>query len=763
MFKSLFLMMALIFPANLSAADINYSAICKVVASTPQQTQGGTGFVYNEDKDNYYIMTNGHVIEGMDKTYVSFYKDSYVSNLIDTKLAAKRFQPNTTKDVAVLLLDKKKAPFEVTPLQLYDVDKNGALKIGDEVIGAGYPDGYWLQSWEARLSRRKIQNVPSLTTLTMGPVGGQSGSPVMIEVDGKNYVVGMVTFRFGVGIKPTESFGGYINLDYIKAVLNNKSDHVDVMPAKVEYHVNPENRRLSPYIQTVSTQTQTQYFVLVDSKNLIIDYYILPNGEKVPKFYTREEFGNARLRPGDSFFPAEHHPACRDGKLKRWLHRMRDGFPSIEMHPPAEPFINKDLPPFNKPTVPPTEKLSLWPEGSPFDKKEDDKKPETKESPKEAPKDTQKQPEKPVEAPKPDPRIAELEAKLKHAQDEQKRLNDDTLAAQRKVWAEKEAALLAELEKAKKEPAEQPQEPEKKGFFGRVFGKISDVAGNTISSISGMIGFSEEGTVLSILGLVVPFLIPGVREFAIAKGVSPTLIKGAEYAARFGKYLISKKKGTDKLNGEDELPPISSIVDDVDDIPISPVVTTPVVVTQPVQEEKPAESEKSQNSEENTPNSPEPENEDDYNNAEFNRIVNETQDSNTTIPQNIKEYIDLRITHGEKLQEMVLVGHLYEEAVMRLGKGELTDDNGGPLVGHERIHKAITKWVRDEYIRKIPYQTSMSTDAVSYLTAYRGWLYQQAVTMLEKGDFPVLNHTTAARVIQEWVQKAYYEKITRII
>jgi len=741
------------FPASLFA-DINYSSICKVVASTSDRTQGGTGFIYNEDKDNYYVMTNGHVVEGMSNTYISFYKDSYVSNLIPTKVVAKQFQPNTTKDIAVLLLDKEKAPFKVTPLKLYDVAQGGALKVGDKVIGAGYPDGYWLQEWQSRLSQRKIQNVPSLTTLTMGPVGGQSGSPVMVEIDGENYVVGMVTFRFGAGIKPTESFGGYINIDYIKSVLNNTSTRIDVMPAKVEYHINPEIRRADSYIQTVSTQQNVQYYVWVNQRNQVVDYYILPNGEKMPKFYTEAEFGQAKLRPGDSFFPAEQHPVCRDGKFKRWLRQFGNKFPTIEMHPPKEPFINKDLPPFNN-VQPKDEKLNLWPEGSPFDKKN---KPEAKDGDKAANNDVEKAPQKPVEAPKPDPRIAELEAKLKHAQDEQKRLKDDTLSAQRKVWEKKEAELLAQIEAEKKRQAEKPapSKPKSPGLFARLFNKVSDISSNAIGGIAGMLGFSQEGVILSLIGLVGPLLIPGVRQFAIAKGISPALIKGAEYAVRFGKYLVSKKN--DKVASK------PSVMDDdvlwapfePDDIPVEEDSVPVPVTTVVVEENSEKNEEKEQNSSESQP-------EENYNQTEFNKTVEELQDSKVTVPQSIKDYIDLRVTHGEKLQEMVLIGHLYEEAVTRLGKGELTDTNGGPLVSHKSIHNAISRWVRDEYIKKIPYQTSLSADATSYLTAYRGWLYQQAVQLLENGEFNVLNHATAARVIQEWVQNEYYKKITRHI
>lgn len=717
-------MIALLFPANLLAADINYQSICKVIAvqnsdSDKVRYNGGTGFVYNEDNEYYYIMTNGHVLADTHSPAASFYKEGYVTNLIPLEIVKYKFVRNTTQDVCVLTLDKKKAPFEITPLNMYDSDKNGALNKELPIIGAGYPSGYWLQSWYCHRSSRKV-TMNSLNLITMGPVPGQSGSPVMVDIDGTNYVIGLLTYKVGNKILPNQTIGGLIKIDYVKNVIQNKVEYID----EFEEDVNSIST-----IESVSV-TEYKYYVIVDSMNNVVSYDII-NNEMIPRFYTREDFGRVQLRPGDAFYPARLHKVCANGKFKKFLKRLGDRLPTI--NPPKQgPFSNKNLPPFNKPVPKPTpdpnanKQFKLWPDGSP--------KAEKKE-PKNA------LDNKPTHAPKPDPNDPKtIEAQIKHAQEEQKRLSDNTLKAERELWAAKEAELKAKLNDVNKK-----EEP---GFFGGIFQKVSSVSGQVLGTVSNAVGFSKEGVLLTLIGVAGPLLIPGVRQYAIAKGVSPVLIKGAEYAIRFGKYLVRKKHASKDSGDSDN----SGYWQGDTGVPSD--------YTNVVSVEQDNILDISKNNSENNHDTVKIT---DYNKAEFKKIVEETQESKEVIPQSVKQYIDLRIKNGEKLQEMVLIGHLYHEAVIRLGNGELTAEDGGPLMGHASIYKAIQKWVRDEYIRKIPYQTSLSQDASSYLTAYRGWLYQQAVSMLEKGEFSVLNHTTAAKVIQEWVQESYYKKITRVI
>ena len=56
-----------------SSVDKVYGSTVVVVASSKgKQISTGTGFIYKKDKNNAYIMTNNHVIEGADTVEVEF-------------------------------------------------------------------------------------------------------------------------------------------------------------------------------------------------------------------------------------------------------------------------------------------------------------------------------------------------------------------------------------------------------------------------------------------------------------------------------------------------------------------------------------------------------------------------------------------------------------------------------------------------------------------------------------------------------------------
>ncbi len=97
----------------------------------PQKTTSlGSGFIFKKDGDNYYILTNNHVIKGADRIIVKL-SDKSVYKGDEVKVVGK--DPRT--DVAVLKI-KSDRELPVAPLGNSD-----SIQVGDWVIAIGNPFG----------------------------------------------------------------------------------------------------------------------------------------------------------------------------------------------------------------------------------------------------------------------------------------------------------------------------------------------------------------------------------------------------------------------------------------------------------------------------------------------------------------------------------------------------------------------------------------------------------------------------------------------
>ena len=85
----------------------------------------GTGFVYDEDDKNAYILTNSHVIDGATSVKVKFTNET-IENV-------EVVGSDTYSDIAVLKIDKKKV------LKIAEIDEVDELRVGDTVFAIGAP------------------------------------------------------------------------------------------------------------------------------------------------------------------------------------------------------------------------------------------------------------------------------------------------------------------------------------------------------------------------------------------------------------------------------------------------------------------------------------------------------------------------------------------------------------------------------------------------------------------------------------------------
>ena len=112
-----------------SSVDKVYGATV-VVMSYKKDTliSTGTGFVYKKDQNNYYIMTNYHVIDGADDVKVVF-------NDSNDKIDANIKGGEAYSDIAVLTISKEEEHDVVS------IGESEAIKLGDTIFTVGSPMG----------------------------------------------------------------------------------------------------------------------------------------------------------------------------------------------------------------------------------------------------------------------------------------------------------------------------------------------------------------------------------------------------------------------------------------------------------------------------------------------------------------------------------------------------------------------------------------------------------------------------------------------
>lgn len=108
------------------AVEKVYDAV--VVVSTYKNdtlTSSGTGFVYKKDGNNYYILTNHHVIDGGTKVTVTFTNKTIMET---TVIGSDQYA-----DIAVLSLSSKE------DLVVAELGKSESSRVGDTVFAVGAP------------------------------------------------------------------------------------------------------------------------------------------------------------------------------------------------------------------------------------------------------------------------------------------------------------------------------------------------------------------------------------------------------------------------------------------------------------------------------------------------------------------------------------------------------------------------------------------------------------------------------------------------
>jgi len=166
--------------------DESLEAVCRVSARNAR----GSGIVFAQDEDKFYVLTNGHVVGRASRGHVEFFQDGYKSSMIPYKTEYAAYKDGTALDLAVLSIKKKyfgRYPPRVIPL----APRGTVIKPNDLVMAGGCPSAQWACAWKGRV----IRNGGATVSFNAAPLGGQSGSGVLILIKDKD---GETQTRLGI-------------------------------------------------------------------------------------------------------------------------------------------------------------------------------------------------------------------------------------------------------------------------------------------------------------------------------------------------------------------------------------------------------------------------------------------------------------------------------------------------------------------------------------------------------------------------------------
>ena len=234
--------------------DEALEAVCRVSTSGAY----GSGTVFAEDEDKYYVLTNGHVVGRSSRGHVEFFQDGYKSARIPFKTEYAAYREGTALDLAVLSVKKNffgRYPPRVIPL----APKGTSIQPNDLVMGGGCPSAQWACYWKGRVR----SNTGAVISFNAAPIGGQSGSGVLVLVkDDKGELhsrIGiLLAWRVGDGAWSDDGpndYGAGLSLKQIYEILEgNGRDHPietshsivnDEKQAKRPLNTRPAKERLS--------------------------------------------------------------------------------------------------------------------------------------------------------------------------------------------------------------------------------------------------------------------------------------------------------------------------------------------------------------------------------------------------------------------------------------------------------------------------------------------------------------------------------------
>lgn len=219
--KKVFLVATLMLSMTSLAFSFEYESLynntCRVISHAPIAFQGnyvGSGAFIKEDDNNYYAITNGHVVRFPRVTVQTFHDSKY-----GPEIPAKIIYRIYTEKLDFAILSVSKTAMIEKPQIVEFVPFKTDIDVSKKIFGCGFPEGKWAQIWFGRIISQNGGNF----SIDAPPVEGQSGSVVMQLINDKPRAIGLLTWN----IKSTtrdfkkQEFGSMIS---VKTILEHLYD-----------------------------------------------------------------------------------------------------------------------------------------------------------------------------------------------------------------------------------------------------------------------------------------------------------------------------------------------------------------------------------------------------------------------------------------------------------------------------------------------------------------------------------------------------------
>jgi hypothetical protein len=197
-------------------------ASCRVRVSS----SAGSGTSIASDKTHVYVLTNAHVVGSNKTATCEFFRYGRKTQKLPGTIIWKSHNDRSVKDFAIIRIEKAlfgEFPPRIVPLAPAD----HVVHKDDYIASAGCPRARWLQLWEGHALSEASKN---RVLFTPPPLGGQSGSGVYTVIDGDTYLCAVLTWRI------ENSKGGAIHIgNFLRAVKGEAAYDTTNIPEDWEY------------------------------------------------------------------------------------------------------------------------------------------------------------------------------------------------------------------------------------------------------------------------------------------------------------------------------------------------------------------------------------------------------------------------------------------------------------------------------------------------------------------------------------------------
>jgi hypothetical protein len=285
MLKKFLLSVSLVFCLLYNYGDCKPLNLNEIIDATCKVTSGvgaGSGTVFSEDENYYFVLTNYHVVGTNKNVDLEFYARGWKSNKLGAEVVWKAYQQNTDVDFCVVRVPKKKFGNKrprVIPL----VPRNHKMKPGNYISAAGCPQGIGPSAWEGHVrvsENNRIVFIPA-------PVGGQSGSGILTLIQNENgelesRIGAIVTWRIEQPLGQDSVVGGGIMISNLYDAFENGSKKANPIPTSYKHVSTPNCIHCGKSLYDHALATDGKFYCVNTTRETGNKYIVgLPRNENI--------------------------------------------------------------------------------------------------------------------------------------------------------------------------------------------------------------------------------------------------------------------------------------------------------------------------------------------------------------------------------------------------------------------------------------------------------------------------------------------------